>query len=171
LDRYYLQGAISTSPGFIPLVASNSKVVRNQDLISGLTGPAGPAGPTGPTGPAGPAGPLGLTGPQGPTGPQGIPGAAGTPGTQLTLAAVVEANGTVTWKSSDVTVTRTGVGAYTVTVTAGALTSASIPMVMPKAGSVLTLASDWLTTASFTLGSGGVPVDTPFHFVMVQVKP
>ncbi|MDH4067173.1 MAG: hypothetical protein OEW19_22460, partial [Acidobacteriota bacterium] len=103
LDRYYLQAATSASADFLPLEASEGKVLRNQDLVSGLVGPQGPPGPAGPQGAMGPQGPTGLQGPVGPggaqgdqgppgpagaagaTGPQGPPGpqgAAGAPGTQ-----------------------------------------------------------------------------------------
>ena len=103
LDRYYLQAVMSTSPAFVPLSASPSLVLRNNDLLAGaigapgpqgpagpagpagLTGPAGPAGPAGPSGPAGPAGPAGATGatgPAGPIGPTGATGATGSAGPQ-----------------------------------------------------------------------------------------
>ena len=80
LDRYYLQAATSSSPAFIPLSVSAGRVLRNGDLVSGLTGPAGPPGPTGPIGPAGLAGSIGPIGPAGPTGPAGISGAIGSTG-------------------------------------------------------------------------------------------
>ena len=83
----------------------------------------------------------------------------------------MDADGSVVWKSTDITVVRTGAGQYTVTVPSGTFTSSAIPMVMPKSGGIQTLTSDWLTTASFTLEVGSTPTDTPFHFVMVQVKP
>jgi hypothetical protein len=71
-DRYYLQAVTSTNPDFIPLEASPVGVVRNGDLVTGLTGPPGPEGPPGPAGPTGPTGatgPPGLTGATGPRGP------------------------------------------------------------------------------------------------------
>jgi hypothetical protein len=165
LDRYYIQGVTSSSAVFQPLAASVGRVLRNQDLMSGLVGPAGPTGPVGPTGPIGPAGP------QGSTGPAGIQGPAGIPGTSLTLAAVVNGDGSVVWKSADMTVARTSPGQYTVSVPPGTFTSSAIPMVMPKVGGLLSLTSDWLTTTSFTLAVAGTPTDTAFHIVMVQVKP
>jgi hypothetical protein len=87
LDRYYIQAATSPSPSFIPLEVSAGRVLRNADLVAGLTGPAGPTGPAGAAGPAGPtgtgvAGPPGangLAGATGPTGPTGI-GLAGPTG-------------------------------------------------------------------------------------------
>jgi collagen type VII alpha len=82
-DRYYLQAVTSTSPNFIPLQASPVGVVRNGDLVTGLTGPPGPEGPPGPAGPAGPTGATGATGPPGPTGatgPTGPPGPTGATG-------------------------------------------------------------------------------------------
>lgn len=97
LDRYYLQSGASPSLAFTPLTVSPGRVLRNGDLVTGLTGPVGPAGQTGPqgpiglTGPQGPAGPagptgvqgsMGLTGAQGPTGPQGPQGPPGPAGTQ-----------------------------------------------------------------------------------------
>jgi hypothetical protein len=82
LDRYYLQAATSTSPIFVPLDASNSVVVRNGDLVRGLTGPQGPPGPQGPIGPSGPMGLQGATGPQGPAGPQGPTGMQGPTGSK-----------------------------------------------------------------------------------------
>ncbi len=162
LDRYYVQLVTSTNAAYVPHAVSSSVVLRNADLISGLTGPAGPAGPTGPVGPAGPAG---TAGPTGPTGPQGASG------TSLTLAAVVNADGTVVWKSADITVVKGGAGIYTITVPPGTFTANAIPMVMPKSGGVQTLTSDWLTTATITLETSGTPTDHEFHFVMVQVKP
>jgi hypothetical protein len=51
LDRYYLQAVTSPSANFLPTSASPGKVVRNSDLVVGLTGPPGPPGPTGPQGP------------------------------------------------------------------------------------------------------------------------
>ena len=80
LDRYYLQGAIAPSPTFVGLVPSAGLVLRNADLISGLTGPEGPPGPPGPPGPTGPPGPVGPMGSQGPVGPTGAAGAQGPRG-------------------------------------------------------------------------------------------
>jgi len=165
LDRYYIQGATSPSNTFLPVAVTSGRVLRNLDLVSGLSGPVGPAGPVGPVGPAGPVGQTGATG------ATGIQGPAGTPGTLLTLSAVVNADGTVVWKSADLTISRTGVGQYSVAVTPGLFTSNAIPMVMPKLGGVFSLTSDWLTTTTFTLESGGSPSDRAFHFIMVQVKP
>lgn len=68
LDRYYLQAATSSSPIFIPLTTSSSVVLRNNDLLGGVTGIAGPAGPAGATGATGPTGPTGATGATGPSG-------------------------------------------------------------------------------------------------------
>jgi len=88
LDRYYLQAATSSSTQFVPLTLSPGKIVRNADLVEGLSGPPGPPGLTGPPGATGPAGPPGATGPQGPigltgaTGSQGLPGQQGLPGPQ-----------------------------------------------------------------------------------------
>lgn len=80
LDRYYLQAVTSPSAAFAPLAASTGAVIRNGDLVSGLTGPPGPAGPEGAVGPAGPAGPSGPPGPQGAPGPPGATGPAGPTG-------------------------------------------------------------------------------------------
>lgn len=86
LDRYYIQAATSPSPAFAPLAVSTGRVVRNRDLVSGLTGPAGPPGetgaqgPPGSTGPAGPTGPAGAVGPIGATGPSGSAGQPGPAG-------------------------------------------------------------------------------------------
>jgi hypothetical protein len=80
LDRYYLQAATSSTPSFIPLSVSAGRVLRNGDLVAGLTGPAGPTGPIGPTGPAGSAGAAGPTGPSGATGAGGLAGATGPTG-------------------------------------------------------------------------------------------
>ncbi len=83
LDRYYLQVVTSPSPAFDPLVASQGRIVRNGDLVTGLSGPPGPQGEMGPPGPAGPAGvagPPGLTGPTGPAGVAGPPGPQGETG-------------------------------------------------------------------------------------------
>ena len=83
LDRYYVQAVTSSSASFIPLAASASVVLRNNDLLAGVVGspgPAGPVGPVGPAGPQGPAGPTGATGVSGPVGPQGPTGATGAAG-------------------------------------------------------------------------------------------
>ncbi len=77
LDRYYLQAVTADSAAFVPPDPSAGVVLRNGDLVAGLTGPAGPAGPPGA---AGPQGPQGLTGPQGPAGPQGSAGPQGLTG-------------------------------------------------------------------------------------------
>ena len=69
LDRYYLQAVQAPSPTFAAIAPSPGRVVRNADVVSGITGPAGPPGPGGPTG---------ATGPQGAPGPAGPPGPAGT---------------------------------------------------------------------------------------------
>jgi len=166
LDRYYLQGATSVSAGFSTFAVSAGRVLRNLDVVVG-----GAAGPTGPAGPAGPAGPTGLAGPTGATGAAGPQGAAGVPGTDLSLGAVVNADGTVVWKSADLTVTKTGTGAYSVSVANGVYSASAIPMVMPVGGGVMILTSNWATTASFVLEVQGTPTDMPFHFVMLQLKP
>ena len=86
LDRYYLQAVSSPVPSFVPPSPSVGVVVRNGDLVAGLTGPEGPQGPQGPPGVAGPAGPqgapgaIGPPGANGPTGPTGPPGVAGLDG-------------------------------------------------------------------------------------------
>lgn len=80
LDRYYLQAVTSTSPAFNPPVASPRRIVRNADLVAGLSGPPGPQGETGPPGPSGPQGPAGAVGPAGPIGPAGPQGTAGPAG-------------------------------------------------------------------------------------------
>ena len=77
LDRYYLQAVTSPSSTFNPLAASPGHIVRNADLVTGLSGPPGPQGETGPPGPPGP---VGATGPAGPAGPQGDPGPIGPQG-------------------------------------------------------------------------------------------
>ena len=71
LDRYYLQAATSPSPTFLPVNLSPGRILRNADLIGGLTGAPGPAGPPGPAGAQGPPGSQGPQGPQGPAGPPG----------------------------------------------------------------------------------------------------
>jgi hypothetical protein len=80
LDRYYLQAAISPAPAFVPLDLSPGRVLRNGDLVAGLTGPAGATGPAGPAGAAGATGATGATGSTGPAGPPGPPGATGPTG-------------------------------------------------------------------------------------------
>lgn len=86
LDRYYVQAVTSPSAAFVPLSASPGLVLRNDDLLAGVTGPTGPPGPSGPPGPAGAqgapgaTGPPGAQGPQGATGPQGPQGATGAQG-------------------------------------------------------------------------------------------
>lgn len=99
LDRYYLMAVWGTNSSFLPPTPSRSVVIRNGDLVGGVTGPPGPEGPVGPAGPpgpqglpgpqgppggppgpVGPAGPVGPQGPVGPTGLQGIQGPAGATG-------------------------------------------------------------------------------------------
>ena len=75
LDRYYLQAGTSSSPSFLPLAVSQGAVIRNGELVAGLTGPPGP---TGPEGPPGATGPIGATGPPGTTGATGSTGAGAT---------------------------------------------------------------------------------------------
>jgi Collagen triple helix repeat (20 copies) len=91
LDRYYIQGATSTSPDFSSMQVTQGRVLRNGDLVGslpGTLGPPGPEGPPGPTGPPGPPGPQGQTGNPGatgltgPQGPIGLAGPAGPPGSQ-----------------------------------------------------------------------------------------
>ena len=80
LDRYYLQAVTSVSAAFVPLSASGSLVLRNNDLLAGAIGTPGPQGPAGPAGPAGAAGAPGPQGPAGPAGPTGATGSAGPAG-------------------------------------------------------------------------------------------
>jgi hypothetical protein len=80
LDRYYLQAVTSESPTFVPAALSPGRILRNADLVVGLSGPPGPAGPTGSQGPAGSQGQLGLPGATGPAGPIGPVGAVGPMG-------------------------------------------------------------------------------------------
>lgn len=87
IDRVYLQVATSMSPVFASVALSPGLVLRNNDLVSGLSGVAGPAGPVGAAGPAGLTGPPGVSGAMGTAGAAGapgIPGLAGTPGSQGT---------------------------------------------------------------------------------------
>jgi hypothetical protein len=77
-----------------------------------------PPGPPGPTGPKGDKGDTGNTGPQGPQGAQGTPGAAGNAGGldgQIQYNNGGTFNGFVT--SGDGTLTRSSLGAFTLTVT------------------------------------------------------
>jgi hypothetical protein len=87
LDRYYVGAVTSTSPNFIPPQPSPVGVIRNGDLVSGLTGPPGPTGAVGPPGPPGSQGPQGATGSQGPVGPQGSTGPTGSQGPTGTTGA------------------------------------------------------------------------------------
>jgi hypothetical protein len=80
LDRYYIQGATSTSPDFASLRVTQGRVLRNGDLVGSLPGTIGAPGPPGPAGPSGPVGPPGSAGPQGPQGPQGAIGPPGAKG-------------------------------------------------------------------------------------------
>jgi hypothetical protein len=84
----------------------------------------------------------------------------------LTLGAVVNADGSVVWKSSDVTITRVGTGEYAFAITPGIFTANAIPMFMPIDALFVDLTSDWQTSGTVTFAS-----DTRFHFVMVQVRP
>ena len=70
-DRYHLQAAVSPN-GFATVALSNAIVLRNGDLVFGLSGPQGPPGPQGPAGPVGPQGPQGAQGPAGAPGAQGV---------------------------------------------------------------------------------------------------
>jgi hypothetical protein len=72
LDRYYIQAATSPSPAFNPLSVSTGIVLRNGDLVGGLTGAPGPTGPAGPPGAPGGTGPMGPSGAAGPPGPAGV---------------------------------------------------------------------------------------------------
>jgi len=93
---------------------------------SGAPGPQGPQGIPGPVGPQGIQGlqglqgPQGVPGPQGPqglTGQQGAPGATGPAGTQYVANAYVGPDGTIVASNvphGTLTVSRTGVGAYSV---------------------------------------------------------
>jgi Phage Tail Collar Domain len=103
LDRYYLQAATSPSPTFLPVNLSPGRILRNADLIGGLTGAPGPAGPPGPAGAQGPPGSQGPQGPQGPAGPPGTQalfgsntnwGAAGR-GRECTLGEIILTAGAV----------------------------------------------------------------------------
>ena len=90
LDRYYVQAVTSPAANFVPLQASAAGVIRNADLVTGLTGPPGLPGATGATGGTGPPGLPGATGatgakgatgtagPMGPSGPIGLTGTART---------------------------------------------------------------------------------------------
>jgi hypothetical protein len=80
LDRYYIQGATSTSPDFASLRVTQGRVLRNGDLVGSLPGTIGAPGPPGPAGPIGPVGPPGSAGPPGPQGPQGAIGPPGAKG-------------------------------------------------------------------------------------------
>jgi hypothetical protein len=84
----------------------------------------------------------------------------------LTLAAVVHANGSAVWASDGLTISRTGAGQYTVSVTPGTFSADAIPMFMPLSGNLISVASDWRTSAQVVFSA-----DTAFHFVMVQVRP
>ncbi|HVG83491.1 MAG TPA: phage tail protein [Vicinamibacterales bacterium] len=103
LDRYYLQAATSPSPTFLPVNLSPGRIVRNADLIGGLTGAQGPPGPPGPPGATGATGPPGSQGPQGPAWPPGTQalfgsntnwGAAGR-GRECTLGEIILTAGAV----------------------------------------------------------------------------
>jgi Phage Tail Collar Domain/Collagen triple helix repeat (20 copies) len=97
LDRYYLQAVTSPSPTFVPAALSPGRVLRNGDLVVGLSGAAGPTGTTGaqgPTGSAGAAGLPGLTGLAGPTGPMGAVGTSGSVGAPGPVGATGSAGAT-----------------------------------------------------------------------------
>jgi Collagen triple helix repeat (20 copies) len=79
-DRYYVQAVTSVAPNFNPLQASRVGIVRNSDLVNGLTGPQGPQGVPGTAGPSGPTGQPGAAGALGPPGPTGSPGPTGPAG-------------------------------------------------------------------------------------------
>jgi hypothetical protein len=78
LDRYYLQAVASPSPGFVPLQASPSRILRNAHLVGSLIGPPGAQGLQGPPGPQGVQGVQGVQGLQGPPGPAGTQALFGT---------------------------------------------------------------------------------------------
>ncbi len=53
IDRVYIQAGTSATPSYSPLALSAGLILRNNDLVAGITGPTGPAGPAGPVGPQG----------------------------------------------------------------------------------------------------------------------
>lgn len=167
LDRYYLQAAFSPTPSFSTVTVSNGAVIRNGDLVGGLTGPAGPAGPTGPagaagaTGPAGPQGESGLQGSQGALGPAGPAGSQGPPGPQGIPGVSASTDGL-------------GRIAYGQSLPAGVildsafLTVASITINTPGAPAAsLFVKIDGSLVARHELGTIGCPCRIPFRLVRV----
>jgi hypothetical protein len=51
LDRYYIQGATSTTPDFSTMQVTQGRVLRNGDLVGSLPGTIGAPGPPDPEGP------------------------------------------------------------------------------------------------------------------------
>jgi hypothetical protein len=126
LDRYYIQAATSPSPSFVPIEVSPGRVLRNADLVVGLTGPTGPTGPAGPAGPTGASGVAGPAGPAGATGPAGPPGATGAIG-PTGPAGLMGATG----PTGPVIESTCPAGQYLRGITGGMLTCAPLDMTAP----------------------------------------
>lgn len=146
----------------------------------GAQGPAGPAGPVGATGPMGvqgPAGPVGPQGPAGPVGPMGLQGPAGPQGPQGPEGeplpyrmGIYRADGSSLAAAAGITVTKTGPGAYTISIPPGLLPSSTQVFVQPIGSAPANVA------AAFIFSGGGgdyhvrFPSDTAFAFFAVGSK-
>ena len=129
--------------------------------VPGPPGATGPTGATGTTGAPGARGATGATGATGPTGPQQV------------LSALVAANGLAIVKSSAITVSKTGTGAYHLAIAAGTFTSDAFPMFTPYDGHVaLALTTNLRTFVDVSFATAaGVAADTAFGFTMASMTP
>ena len=136
---------------------------------TGATGPSGPTGANGPTGATGQTGATGLTGAKGATGARGATGATGATGPGgPSVGIIVNQSGTVLFGTTGVAVTKTGTGAYHITIPAGIFTQAAMPVFTP-AGNGITLAG--LTTNFTTFVDVQFSADAAFTMLMTQVRP
>lgn len=129
----------------------------------GATGPTGANGINGTNGAKGATGPTGLTGPKGDKGDTGANGAGGP-----SVGAIVNESGTLLFGTTGVTVTKTGTGAYHITIPAGTFTGAAMP--------VFTAVSNGATAAGLTTNfTTFVDIvfskDAAFTMLMTQFKP
>ena len=134
---------------------------------TGAMGATGPTGAMGTTSPTGATGARGATGPTGAMGTMGPTGATGAAGAAPSVGAIVNPDGTVQYASAGVTVSRTGVGQYTINIAAGTFTNVAIPMYTVLSSATIVAQ----TTNGFTVTNVSFTADTFFHFVMIPVVP
>jgi Collagen triple helix repeat (20 copies) len=148
---------------------------RGPTGLTGAKGATGAKGPTGATGSRGPTGLTGLTGAKGATGARGVTGARGPTGATgatgpggPSVGIIVNQAGTVLFGSTGVAVTRTGTGAYHITIPAGIFTQAAMPVFTPV-GTAITVAG--LTTNLTTFVDVQFSADSAFTMLMTQIRP